>query len=250
VSRVAWRVTISVGSVGGGAFRSALFKSWRLGKLPDCRIGNTASNDRWSGLCGGAPRRGRANIVVNPIDKLTIADVIANVVGGENFDDAFVNGNSGAIDARAIAGASQFVGPSAQVGVKRRREPAAVFDVQENNRVRSEAFRFGCRCRVAGVEASLFASLGISLHFVGAASAIEGRESEAERLHELMLALPSVAFFAWRRTEPKTGEGEGLSELGEGVIAGVNVAIETEIRGGWRGSWGIGSVRMRLGGGN
>ena len=61
-----------------------------------------------------ASGRRRADVVVNPIDQFAVADVVANVVSGDDRDAvAFVDRNRGAVDARSIASTIELIGPRA-----------------------------------------------------------------------------------------------------------------------------------------
>ena len=229
---VARRVAISVGVVGCGALGGVFLAPWRLHKLPDRCVGYPACG-YWRRILRRAAPRGRwADIVVDPVDEFTVADVVANVVGSENGRTAaFVDRNCRAVHARAVASAVEFVGPGAQIYVKAGREPAAILDIKKNNCVRSKAFRFRGGCGIARVENSLLSGGGVLLDLVRLASAIEGSESETLQLELGAFAAPGVDFFAWRRAEPVAGEGKSLAQDRESVIARVDVTVETEIGG-------------------
>ena len=65
-----------------------------------------------------AAGRRRARVVVNEIGEVALAEVVANVVGGDDGHAlALVYGHAGAIDAGAITGARESIDPGAQVRV-------------------------------------------------------------------------------------------------------------------------------------
>ena len=111
-------VTIAIGEIGGGATTCVLLAAGRLCKLPDRGIRNSAGGWKRRILWDGAPRRGRAGVVEDPVEDAALADVVADVVGSKDGDAAsFVDGHARAIDATAITGMRQLIHPSTKVGV-------------------------------------------------------------------------------------------------------------------------------------
>jgi len=69
-------------------------------------------------LRADAAGRGRANVVEDPVDEFATVDVVSDVVGSDDGDAvAFVVGDAGAVDSRAIAGFYDGVGPGAEIRV-------------------------------------------------------------------------------------------------------------------------------------
>ena len=129
-----------------------------------------------------AGRRG-TNVVVNPVDKFALANVVTNVVGSKNrHATTLVGRDPGTINAGAVTGTVELIGPGAQVQVEAGRQPAPIFDVEENNGARGEAFRFGGGGGIPGIEYSLLLCLDVFLDLVCLTSAIESGKSESLRL--------------------------------------------------------------------
>jgi len=115
---VAGRIAITVGEIGGGTTSCVLLATWRLRKLPDRGIRNSAGRWKRRIMRDSAPWRGRAGVVEDPVDEVATADVVADVVGSKDGDAAsFVDGHARAIDASAITGMRQLVHPSAKIRV-------------------------------------------------------------------------------------------------------------------------------------
>ena len=115
---VAGRIAITVGEIGGGTTSCVLLATWRLRKLPDRGIRNSAGRCKRRILRDSASWRGRAGVVEDPVDEVATADVVADVVGSKDGDAAaFVDGHARAIDATAITGMRQLIHPSTKVGV-------------------------------------------------------------------------------------------------------------------------------------
>src|SRR5438876_11559207 len=85
---VAGGVTIAIGEIGGGATTCVLLAAGRLCKLPDRGIRNSAGGWKRRILWDGAPRRGRAGVVEDPVEDAALADVVADVVGSKDGDAA------------------------------------------------------------------------------------------------------------------------------------------------------------------
>ncbi len=97
---VAGSVAIAVGVVRGGAARGEFLAAGRLRELPDGGVRDAACGWGRRTVRDDAAWRGRASVVINEICEVTLAEVVANVVGGDDGHAvAFVDGHSGAIDA-------------------------------------------------------------------------------------------------------------------------------------------------------
>ena len=90
----------------------------RLRELPDSGVRDAAGGWERRILRDNASWRGRAGVIEDPVGQFTLADVIANVVGGNDADSAaFVDRHARAIDAGAITNARQLIDPSAKISV-------------------------------------------------------------------------------------------------------------------------------------
>ena len=61
------------------------------------------------------------------------------------------------------------------------------------------------------------------------ATAEKHQETESVLQQQLPLAVPGVGFFARRGTQPKAREGKGLAKDRKRVIAGVNIAVKSQV---------------------
>ena len=111
-------VAIAVGGIGGGTTSGELFATWRLRELPDGGVRQSAGGWRKRILRRRASRRGRAGIVVDPVDDAALTSVLADVIGSNDGDTAaFVDGHARTIYASAITCAFQLIDPGAEVRV-------------------------------------------------------------------------------------------------------------------------------------
>ncbi len=88
-------VAIAVGEIGGGTTSGELFAPWRLRELPDGGVRQSAGGWRKRILRRRASPRGRAGIVVDPVDDAALTNVLADVIGSNDGDTAaFVDGHA------------------------------------------------------------------------------------------------------------------------------------------------------------
>ena len=86
-------------------------------------------------MWGDTAGRRRTRVVEDEVRQLAIANIFANIVGGDDGHPiALVYRNTRAVDSRAQSSVSQFINPGAQVRVVIFGKPAAFFDIQKNNR--------------------------------------------------------------------------------------------------------------------
>src|SRR6266478_6486993 len=102
-------------------------------ELPDLCVGDAAFRGGRRILRHNASGRRRTSIVIDPVDEVAAANVVANVVGSDDGSPtAFADGHARAIHASAITGPCQLVNPSAQINVIHGRQAATFFDIQKN----------------------------------------------------------------------------------------------------------------------
>jgi len=85
-----------------------------------------------------------------------------------------------------------------------------------------------------------------SLELGIAAPVVEQKKSEAFALEALALAAPTIGMLARRIIQPVAGEGEAAMQFGQQVIAGIVVAVESEIDPGVRCPWSALRNALRL----
>src|SRR6266571_1031412 len=212
-------------------------------ELPDLCVGDAALRGGRRILRDDTSGRRRTSIVVDPVDEVAAANVVANVVGSDDRSPtAFADGHARAIHARAITGPCQLVNPGAQVRVIYGRQAAAFFNIQKNYSVRRKAFFLCGGCGGARVCGSPFRRLSFEaigtvearlrpclLEFADLRTAIEKQETEAQRAKELAFAIPRVCLFARWWAEPVTGEGKGFAQNGQRGVARVVVPVKAEM---------------------
>lgn len=126
VRGVARDVAIAVGVIGSGATRRKFLAARRLRELPNGGVGDTACGCRLRIARDDAAGRRRARVIEDPVSEATLAEIVANVVGGDDGHTvAFVDGHARAIDSCAITGARECIDPGAQVCVILCRQTAA-----------------------------------------------------------------------------------------------------------------------------
>src|SRR5260370_3385923 len=113
VGGVGRSVTISVGEIGGGTTRGEFLAARRLRELPDLGIGDAAFR-RWRRILrDNTSGRRRAQVVIDPVDEVAAADVVTDVVGGDDSSPAaFADGHARAIHATAIINPRPLPRPS------------------------------------------------------------------------------------------------------------------------------------------
>ena len=80
--------------------------------------------------------RRRTSIVVDPVDEVAAADVVANVVGSDDGSPtAFADGHARAIHASVVTGSYYLVDPGAQINVIHGRQATTLLDIQKNHAV-------------------------------------------------------------------------------------------------------------------
>ena len=136
VRGIARGVAIAVSVVSGGATRGEFLAARSLRELPDHGVRHAAYGRSRRTVRDDAARRRRARIVEDPIGELALAEIVANVVGGDDGHAvSFVDSHSRAIDSSAITGVRQFIDPRSHVRVILCRETSAFLDIQKNDRV-------------------------------------------------------------------------------------------------------------------
>src|SRR6266702_8743370 len=251
VGGVARSVTISIHMISRGTPGREFFAARRLRELPNLRVGDTAFR-RWRRILrDNTSGRRSARVVIDPVNEVAAADVVADVVGSDDSSStAFADGHARAINARAITGPCQLVNPGAQVRVIYGRQAAAFFNIQKNYGVRRKAFFLCGGYGVARVSGSPFRRLNFEaigtvearlrpclLEFADLRTAIENQETEAQRAEELAFAGPRVCLFARWWAEPVAGEGKGFAQNGQRGVTWIVVPVKAEMgpcRGGLR----------------
>ena len=77
--------------------------------------------------------RRRTSIVVDPVDEVAAANVVANVVGSDDRSPtAFADGHARAIHASVVTGPYYLVDPGAQINVIHGRQATTLLDIQKN----------------------------------------------------------------------------------------------------------------------
>jgi len=224
--RIPWRITIPIRVIRRRTLRRAILHPRRLRILPHRRIRYATVRHRRR-LRRHAPRRWRTKIIEDPIHQLAIMHVVANIVRRPYVFVRFVR-NSRAINSRPIPRAAQLIRPSPQISMKRRRQPPAVLNIQENHRISRKPFRLRPLRRGLRIDHGLLLCRSVLLHFVQRTRPIQRSKSEAERLHQLALALPRIDLFSRRRPKPESRIRKRLPQNRQRIVAGINIPIESE----------------------
>jgi len=218
-----------------------------LRKLPCGVVGCAAECDR--GRLEDAAGRGRAGILGDPEgDGVEVAGVDAgtNVLNcGDGYwltvgATAIGDGLAAGVDAGEISGARDGFGPCEEVVGLFGEQASALFLVEEEDGAGGEALADGGGDGGGGVGVGERGGGAVAKGCVGQfgveAAVGDDEEAEAGAEERFALAEPGVVGSAGRVGEPVSGEGEALAQVGEGGVAGVVVAVESEIGGG--GGWG------------
>ena len=107
--RVKGHIAVAVGGVAG-ASAGGIVITGRADELPDRSVRDAAGGGRRRVLRDNAAGRGGTGIVVDPIAHFARADMIANVVGGDDgVAISFIDDHPGTVDASAEAETREFV---------------------------------------------------------------------------------------------------------------------------------------------
>ena len=160
-------------------------------------------------------------------------DLLADVLdGGDGLAGAVVDGLAAGVDAGEIAGVRDGLGPGEKIGGLVVVEAAAFFLIEKDDGVGGEVFALGggdgC-CGVFFAERSWGGAGSLCLFDLGVEFAV-GQDQKAEVVMQenVAFALPAVLVLAGRVGEPVAGEGEVPAQGGQGVVAGIVVAVEAD----------------------
>ena len=150
--------------------------------------------------------------------------------GGDGCAGTVGDGLAAAVYAGTEAGDGEGLGPGEEVAGLFEGKAAAFFLVEEDERVRREAFAVSGGGGSRGVLLSERGRRGASGLDLGFGSAV-GQDQEAETLRrqDCAFARPGVVSRAGWVGEPEAGEVEVAAEGGEGGVAGVGVAVEADV---------------------
>jgi len=133
---IARRIAVAVAVVSAGTMRGSIFAAWRLRELPDQGVRNATPGSRRRIVWDNAAGRGWTSVVKNEVSKLTLADVVANIVGRNDADAVtLVYCDARAVGSGTIAATGEFIHPSSQVRVVICSQTASFFNIQKNDRV-------------------------------------------------------------------------------------------------------------------
>lgn len=229
MSSIAGGIAVAVSGIAG-AMNGGFSVARGTNELPDLCVGDAALRRRGRVLRDDAAGRWFTSIVVNPIDEFCWRNHCPDKVGGdERKAFAFVNGDGGAINAGSKAQAREFGSPKFKIGEVSAGQPATLFYVQKDDRAGRKAFAArgsSGRLRILG---DALQRVRFVTQFPGSRSCKKQDKSKSLGAEKLAFTRPRVLFCAGRRTEPVACEGKGFAQNRKSGVAGVVVAIKTQV---------------------
>ena len=160
--------------------------------------------------------------------------LFADVLGGGNcFAGVVGNGLTAEVGSGKISRLGYGFRPCEEIGRLLGEEAAAFFLVEKEDSVGRELLAlgggYGCACVFLAQDCG-FDSGSLGFADLGVEAAIEeDEEAEVVAEEDVALASPGVGRRAGRVVEPVSSEGEVLAEGGKRGVAGVVVAVESDV---------------------
>ena len=178
----------------------------------------------------GASRRRGTSVVRHPILDLPRLGMLTNVVGGNHpHSSRLFESDAGTVNAGAETTRDDSVDPGIDVGLLLGKHAAALFLIKKEDGPGSKALATGGGDRLPSVGGAELSGVQGILQ-CGVKSAVEKHEKpESGRLQHLPFASPVVGGRAGRRVEPETHVGKSLAKRFQVRVAGIVVAVKTEI---------------------
>src|ERR1700677_1099196 len=172
-----------------------------LRELPDLGEANAASGGAWRLLWKCASRRRGTCVIDRPVDDLSPARALANIIGSHNI--AVVGSrNTRAINARAKSSARNPIHPGVNVSLLFRQHSPALLLVEEDDSLRVEPFTAGGSDGNSRVRPPDARGVGNAFQFGIEASVEEHEEAEAGEFDSRAVSSPAVRSFARRIVKP------------------------------------------------
>src|SRR5690242_9043282 len=212
------------------AMPRGLLVAGRTDELPDLCVSDTAPGRRRRIVRRATAGRGRASIVVDPIDKLRGLNLLANEVGRDKSKPfAFVNRNSRAVDTSAKAEAVEFGSPGFQISEVSGGKAATLLDIEEDDRTGREPFPLRYRGCGLGIVGDALARVRLVAQLAGSRPCEKQNKTETFSTKKLALAHPGVRCILRRISKPVTGKGEIPPEQFHRVVARIVIAVKAKI---------------------
>src|SRR5215469_3491150 len=224
---VATAVGIVVGRAAEGDVRS--LRGLRV--LPDA--GKADSACRGGGrFPESASRRRRAGIIGDPESHVALADESENVFGRSHHRaGVFLGGDPGAIDAGPKTMGAHGIDPGLNVVTLLGQHASALFLVKKDDGRSRESLSPGGGDGPSGIAAPQCPGVRNLLKLCVQTPVKEDKKAESAPFQCLALSLPVVKARPGRIVEPVACIGEGPAQGWESAIAGVVVAVESEVEG-------------------
>ncbi len=136
------------------------------------------------------------------------------------------NLDSRAINSRTKTGLLHRISPGKDIFLLLVEHSPTLLLVEKDHASAGEAFGL---CRTRGRRAIGSAGIGLALQLGVGAPVEEQEKAEARALDSCALAMPAIGAGAGRIVQPVAGEGKALAQSRQVAVAGIVVAIESEI---------------------
>lgn len=198
--------------------------------MPDLGKANPAG--RWAGrLVRKCASRGwRTGIVRSPVHNLARTRVLANVFRGDNVS-LLARGHAGNVNSRTESGTDKRIHPGVNVSLLLREHAPSLLLIQKDQSARSKALSSGCTRRSRGISCTYCFGISDALQFCIKPPVKQDQKTKSRGLNRCAMTRPTIRRFSRRVIQPIATVGKSLPQSFEIVVAGILIAIESEIGG-------------------
>ena len=196
--------------------------------MPD--LGKANSARCWAGrlLRKCASRRWRTGIVRSPVHNLARTRVLANVFRGHDVS-LVARGHAGTINSRTESGADNAIYPGVDVALLLREHAPALLLIQKDQSASSKALSSSCPRRLRGVSCPYSFGISDALQCGIKPPVKQDEETKSRGLNRCAMTSPTVRRFSRRIIQPISTVRKSLPQSFEIGVAGILIAIKTEI---------------------
>ena len=196
--------------------------------MPDLGKANPARS--WAGRlvrkCTSG--RWRTRVVRSPVHNFARTRVLPNVFRGDDIS-LVARSHAGTIDSRTESSSDESIHPGVNVSPLLREHAPSLLLIQKDQSARSKALSSGCTRRSRGISCPYLLCVGNGLQFGIKPPVKQDQKSESGRLNRCTMTSPTIRRFSRRVIQPIATVGKSLPQSFESGVAGILIAIKTEI---------------------
>ncbi len=172
--------------------------------------------------------RWRTGIVRSPVHDLARTRVLPNVFRCD-YVSLVARGHAGTINSRTQSGTDNSIYPGVDVGLLLREHAPALLLIQKDQSANSKALSSSCPRRHRGISCPYSLRIGNAFQFGIKSPVKQDQKTKTRRLNRCAMTSPTVRRFSRRIIQPIAAVGKSLPQSFEIGVAGVFIAIKTEI---------------------